>query len=139
MSTAMLNSAETFSYFIPFQPFRRLSFLSPTVQNRNLWLTTSFLSLFSNMTFAMTTVTRIPLNFRILQFCFSILETFTLLFKIYWTSNYRLNATCLLNPFKTVFLLTTTFGTNVSFQLKPSLNWKLSVFSFGSFIFFLLI
>ena len=81
----------------------------------NLWLTTSFLFLFSNTTFAMTSATLISLNFRLLQFCLSFLETFTLLSKIYSISNSWLNAKCLHNPFKTVFLLTTTFGTKVSF------------------------
>ena len=58
-----------------------------------------------------------------LQFCLSILETFTPLSKIYGTSNNWLNAKCLLIPFITVFLLTTTFSTKASFQPKPVLNF----------------
>ena len=58
MSSVTHNSTQTFSYFIPPQ-WEIIILLSPTNIGLCLWLT-SFLSLFSNKTFAMTVAMQIP-------------------------------------------------------------------------------
>ena len=79
----------TFSYFIPVQPFRRASFLSPPAQDHKLMADYIIPVLNQQHDFAMTTAERqMPAH-----------------------------------PFFTVFLPTTTFSTNASFQLKTLLKF----------------
>ena len=63
MSTQILNFTQTFSYFIPGQPFRRPFYLSPTAnRTMQLWLNIHSCSKISNSIFALTVATHIPLR-----------------------------------------------------------------------------
>ena len=63
MSTATLNSAQTFSYFIPGQPFRRPLCLSPTAnRTTHLWLNIHSCSKISDSIFSLALETHISLR-----------------------------------------------------------------------------
>ena len=115
MSTAMLNSAQTFSYFIPGQPFRRPLCLSPTVNRTiHLWLNIQSCSKISNSIFTLTLAMHIPLR-HLAALIF--LNSITIFF-------YPLQQPAQRFPFQQTFI--------------KLLNWKPSIFSFVSFIFLLI-
>ena len=100
--------------------------LSPTAIGLCLWLTTSFLSLFSNKTLAMTVA--MPIPHRHLAALFHLYSAY-----LFWrhlfltpksmglrTTGWTPNA---LSSLFNCFLLTTTTSTKATFQLKSLLNF----------------
>ena len=99
--------AQTFSYFIPGQPFLE-TFMPLSYSNQDH----TFMGDYIIPALKQQTQLLLHLQRNIsrsdkepLQFCLSILETFILHSKIYRTTNYWQHAKCLLNPFIPVFLL----------------------------------
>ena len=138
MSTAKRNLLQTFSYFIPVQAFRR-SFITLSYRwTTNLWLTTSFLSLISNTTFAMSTATRISLRhsatsimliyFGDLYSSIKNLLDFELLAERQMPTHPFYNCISSRYDFRHKGFLSTQAGIKL-------LSWKPSISSFDSFIF----
>ena len=124
MSTATRNFAQTFSYFIPGQPFLE-TFIPLSYSNQDHTFMGDYtIPVLKQQTRLLLHVQRSVSRSdnQLLQFCYSILETFIPHSKIYRTTNYWQHAKCLLNPFIPAFLLTTTTSTKANSQLKPLLN-----------------
>ena len=139
MSTAMHNSAQTFSYFIPGQLFL-VTFMPLSYSNQDhTFMGDYIISVLKQQTRLLLRLQQSVSRSdnQPLQFCLSILETFIPHSKIYRTTNYWQHIKCLLNPFIPVFLLTTTTSPKINFPLKPLLNfqnWK----PYGIFVLLLL-
>ena len=133
MSTATLNFAQTFSYFIPpnsvedhhsslshcFVTTLMADYIIPVlIQQQNLCYDGGDAN-----------PARIPTSLIPSLFCLSILETFIPHSKIYGTSNYWQHAECQLITFQLFCLLTTTTSTKVSFPTNLCNTSKLKTFN----------
>ena len=126
MSIATRNSAQTFSYFIPGQPFLE-TFMPLSYSNQDhTFMGDYIIPVLKQQTRLLLRLQRSVSRSdnQPLQFCLSILEIFIPQSKIYRTTNYCQHAKCLLNPFIPNFLLTTTTSAKAKSQLKPLLNFQ---------------
>ena len=125
MSTAMCNSSQTSSYFIPGQPFLE-TFMPLSYSNQDhTFMGDYIIPVLKQQT---RLLLRLQQNVshsdnQPLQFCLSILETFIPHSKIYRTTNYWQHTKCLLNPFIPVFLLTTVTSTKGFLSTQVLLNF----------------
>ena len=125
MSTATRNNAQSFSYFIPEQPFLETFMLLSYGNQDYKFMGDYIISVLKQQTRLLLRLHRSEScsDNQPVQLCLSIWKTFIPQSKIYRTINYWPNAKCLLKPFIPVFLLTTTTSTKANSQLKSLLNF----------------